>query len=870
MTRPTQRNDVAIAMRKERQHSSTPDELPPFERPDERSLSSDSDRGRSQGEPRHLTNGSVPGRVNGLSVRGRVNGLVNGFTNGRINGLRNGRINGLINGFTNGRVNGLRNGRINGLVNGFTNGRINGLKDGKQSRYNGLVNGLEHKTGLVNGNSFINGFRMPGARRRMPLSKKNSSLRLAVVLAMVALVVITPFLLIFSMPESAIKIDGYFFDWERAGYFQEMKATAASDVDIRGYSTVVGQGVLYGYISTADNMFSLDNGEPTALYGFFDMDNNPGTGYIIDGIGADKMVEIMGWNGTMKSATVSDFLVGFERMDFSGFAYRMPVDAIPADNKIEFSFHMSGTQNPAALFMSKNVQGQEDASQYTVRFGEPALKVMAELVMPDVIPVDSRERVMDLGFESVRGNFTITGLTFEKLGTASNYRISAYDDLQVIGYSNGAALTFEPALEIKEGYGRSLSIYVEIDGSEISSSFGLSLNATGIGTLSGPATVDEIQVSNRVAYVSEVPHSVVIDGAFADWRYGFIMIDNANDVRLANGSLINDPSIDITGYGMYIDQKDVAMYLSVADRIFNGTSIPKNITIPVPTEGLPNIEGQQLIGADIAGAMLDTDLDPSTGARFSDTFGADYLVFITGKKGRIIQSELYAWDASQVNATWRFVERVSSAVDSKRMEFAFNFSALSMSDLDVAAVSFFMTDWKAATDYSDGILPLAKWQIGMYSKAFGGILINEVYNIKGTSVDWIELFNTGSQSITLTGWVIYDGTTAVYTFGAITIAPGDFIVVYDLSISKNGNLRLANAGGQLIDSVTAKESSTTKSFSRIGSPPYATWRNTVITPGALNAGQVPIPEFSDILVPLIGIIGAFTFIKARRRKVKDG
>jgi hypothetical protein len=849
-------------MRKERQHSSTPDDLPPFERPDERSSRSDSKKDRPQDAPRHLINDSVPGRVNGLSVRGRVNGLVNGFTNGRINGL--------INGFTNGRVNGLRNGRINGLVNGFTNGRINGLKDGKQSRYDGLVNGLEHKTGLVNGNSFINGFRMPGARRRMPLSKKNSSLRLTIVFVMVAIVIITPFLLIFSMPESTIKIDGYFFDWERAGYFQEMKATAASDVDIRGYSTVVGQGVVYGYISTADNMFSRDNGEPSALYGFFDMDNSPTTGYIIDGIGADKMVEIIGWNETVKSATVSDFPVGFDRADFSGFFNRMQIDAIPADNKIEFSFRMSGTQNPATLFMSKDIQGQEDESQYTVRFGMPALRVTAELVMPDVIPVSSRERVIDLGLESARGNFTITDLTFEKLGTASQYRISVFDDLQAMGYSNGATVTFEPALEIKEGYGKQLSVYVEIDVGEISSSFGLSLNATGIGSTSGPATVDEVQILDRVAYVSEVPHSVVIDGAFADWRYGYIMTDNANDVRLANGSLINDPSIDITGYGMYIDQKDVAMYLSVADRICNGTSIPKNITIPVPMQGLPNPAGQQLIGADIAGAALDTDLDPSTGASFSGTLGADYLVFISGKKGRIIQSELYVWDSSQANATWRFVESVRSAVDSKRMEFAFNFSALSMGDLDVAAVGFFMTDWKSATDFSDGILPLAKWQIGMYSKAFGGMLINEVYNIKGTGADWIEFYNTGSQPITLTGWIIYDGTTAIYTFGIVTIAPGEIFVVYNLSISKNGNLRLADADGRLIDSVAAKESSTTKSYSRIGSPPYSTWRNAVITPGALNAGQVPIPEFSDILIPLIGIIGAFTFMRTRRRKVKDG
>jgi hypothetical protein len=216
------------------------------------------------------------------------------------------------------------------------------------------------------------------------------------------------------------------------------------------------------------------------------------------------------------------------------------------------------------------------------------------------------------------------------------------------------------------------------------------------------------------------------------------------------------------------------------------------------------------------------------------------------------------------------VESVRSAVDSKRMEFAFNFSSLSMSDLDVAAVSFFMTDWKMATDFSDGILPLGKWQIGMYSKAFGGILINEVYNNRGTT-DWIEFYNTGTLPITLTGWVIYDGTMVIYVFGAITINPGGLFVVTGLSLSKNGDLRLANAGGTLIDSVSARENGNPKSYARVGAPPYSTWKDLMPpSPGAVNPGQVPIPEFSDILIPLIGMIGMFAFMRTRRRKVKDG
>ena len=823
-----------------------------------------------------------PGFINGLSdpVKhsrsngGRINGLRSGRTNGlqsgMINGLRKGWAYGLTNGSVaesgNGRINGLKNGKTNGVkrgkVNGLPNGRTNGLSGGR-------TNGNGRKNGLINGNGFINGFRLTSAPKVIPLAKKNPSMRIVAVFAVVALVIIVPFLLVYSMPENVIKIDGYFFDWDRAGYFSEPGSNAPSDIDIREYSVVVSGRVIYGYISTDTAMFPQTRDAPASFFVFFDMDNDPLTGYIIDDIGADTMVEMTGFNGTVQPSlsAVHDFAWEADRNDFMGFGTGRNISVRGSDNKVEFSFSRISIGNPEVRFFSKSCIGCEDSSRYNIRYGEPALRAGVNYTLPEVISLNAQESVMELEFSTLRGDAIVSRLDFKQLGNATGYSLSVYDGSLLIGRSDGPNVFFAPALEVREGYGRLLSVMVSAERAQIGSSFGLSLNASGVN-VSGEvtSTVDEEQYGSKVAYVGAVPEGVVIDGAFGDWVNGYTMSDRAGDVSLQNGTILNDQSIDILEYGMYVNESDVAMYLSVEDYIMNGTILPKDVKLPVPSTGLPSVTTPEMRGTDIAGAVIDSDWNQSTGADVNGVLGADYLVLITGKKGRIVLSELYSWNPSG-NGSWEFKDSVRSAVDMKHMEFAFNFSNLPLGDYEIAAVGFFMTDWKGGTDYSDGVLPLGRWQIDGYMKAFGGIMINEVYNSKGQA-DYIEIYNTGSQPITLTGWRIYDGTTLLYTFGTVTVNAGEFYVIYNLAISKNGNLRMLDQAGGQIDAVAAKENANDRSYSRIGDPPYSVWRpNTPRTPGEINVGQtLMIPEFSDVALPVLLIPALFFLMRMRRRK----
>jgi len=825
-------------------------------------------RGRAQGgRVNGFTNGLTKARVNGFingMNRGRVNGFINGLARGRVNGFTNGLTKGRVNGFTNG----ITKGRVNGLINDLKGGRVNGLTNGKRGFFNGLINGLDRKNGWVNGNGFINGFRLTNVRRGIPLQRRNFPMRVAAVMVVAAIIILTPFYLISLMPDTAIKIDGYFFDWDRAGYFVENMDTASPDIDIREYSIVVWQNTVYCYISTEGRMFPLDEGSATAFYAMFDIDNNPGTGYIVDDIGADLMVKIVGWNGTIQLSHMSDFINSANRSDFKGFGIDFWIRAMAENNQLEFSFQTSNIENPTVRFFAKSWTGEEDSSMYVIKYQAPAMRATAEFVMPDVILPNVRERVINLVLEGQRGDIAINGFDFQRLGNATEYALYLYEGEKLISTSGDGLFELISPLVLREGHLRSLAVFAEVEACENICSFGMTLNATGVMTDDCTVVVEERQTLSKVSYVGSIPDGIIIDGAFADWMNGYVMLDGDNDVAFENGGLVADESVDILEYGMHVGTRDLSMYISVDDKICNGSLLPIDIILPISDQGLPLLETPELMGADVAAAVIDVDINTSTGAEFGDIMRGDYLVFIAGKKGKILLSELYEWDDND-NGSWSLLDSVKSAVDNRRMEFGFNLSHIPLDNNTIAVVGFFMTDWKGGTDYSDSLFPLGRWQEDWYKKEFGGIMINEVGHFK-SATDYVEFYNTGTEPISLDGWVLYDGRTPIYTFEDVVINPGELFVIEGFELSRVADIILVDDQGVVIDDVRTSEKKD-KSWGRTGDPPYPKWKVLTPTPGELNDGQTIIPEFSSILLPILVIVFLPLMIRIRKTwSEKDG
>src|SRR2546426_3138922 len=252
-----------------------------------------------------FTNGLLLGRIvrrrqgatNGL--RGRANAR-RGRTNGLTNGL--GRTNGLTNGL--GRTNGLTNelGRTNGLTNGL--GRTNGLTNGL-GRTNGVTNGLGRTNGLTNG---LRGVRTPGFRHLGSRGILHAAgWKLYVIPLVVAGLLLWP---LFSVPEHGpaypIRIDGQFNDWASVATEAMARGSGLNpNIDVVRFGVVDNLGPFAFYVEVAGT--ALQGGGPSpgtmdSMRIFVDIDGLATTGYRVDGLGADRMLDVSGYGGGGPSA----------------------------------------------------------------------------------------------------------------------------------------------------------------------------------------------------------------------------------------------------------------------------------------------------------------------------------------------------------------------------------------------------------------------------------------------------------------------------------------------------------------------------------------------------------------------------------------
>src|SRR5437016_1867632 len=278
---------------------------------------------------RGLTNGLALGR-RGAAKAGRTNGL-----RGRTNGLR-GRTNGLTNGL--GRTNGLTNGlgRTNGLTNGL--GRTNGLTNGL-GRTNGLTNGLGRTNGLTNGLAGIRrmGLRSSGFRGMV----RTAGWKLYVIPLVVVGLLLMPLFFVppYNGPQSPIQIDGQFSDW--AGVATEAMASGGvlnPNVDVVRFGVVPNLGSIAFFVEVAGS--ALMGGGPSpgtmdTVRIFIDIDGSTSTGYRIDGLGADRMIEVSGYAGRVQSSTLWEFDSNRNQRDWNGWIKGTSTPAAASGSRIE-------------------------------------------------------------------------------------------------------------------------------------------------------------------------------------------------------------------------------------------------------------------------------------------------------------------------------------------------------------------------------------------------------------------------------------------------------------------------------------------------------------------------------------------------------
>src|SRR5438309_867644 len=506
-------------------------------------------------------------------------GLTNGLVLSRAARRRAGKTNGLK-----GRTNGLR-GRTNGLTNGL--GRTNGLTNGV-GRTNGLTNGLGHSNGLTNGLGRTNGlaagratgFRSASLRGMM----RTAGWKLYVIPLVVVLLLLMPLFFVapYNGPQSPIQIDGQFNDW--AGVATEAMASGGvlnPNVDIVRFGVVPNLGPIAFFVEVAGS--ALTGGGPSpgtmdTVRIFIDIDGSASTGYRIDGLGADRMIEVSGYAGRVQSSTLWEFDANRNQRAWNGWIKGTATPAAASGSRIEAEAQWLAdvpTSVPVvATVHTVSWDKQVDRGDFPVSPGFGTLSIVSDPQVPDVI-AGNDVPLLRLTLTAHGQAIALNALQIEIAGTApanaaTSLRLTDGTNLlaQAAPASPNVRFSFAP---IQIAVGGPTTLFVVGDfASTTGDTFGVRLPAIHpFGVDGGVAALHENPGPRALGYLGVIPATPRIDGAFDEWNA--LSADPTNDVAPRD-----NPNIDLTHYGGLHDGSATFLYAEVFGRILGGTPTPEN------------------------------------------------------------------------------------------------------------------------------------------------------------------------------------------------------------------------------------------------------------------------------------------------------
>src|SRR5712691_3021612 len=499
-------------------------------------------------------------------------GLTNGLVLGRRGAAKAGRTNGLRS-----RTNGLR-GRTNGLTNGL--GRTNGLTNGV-GRTNGLTNGLGRTNGLTNGLGGFRsgGFRPAGVHRMM----QNAGWKLYLIpLVSVALLLLPLFFVPeYGGPAYPIRIDGQFADWNGIPRLTLASAAVNANIDITRVAVTDNIDFLSFYAEVRGRALQGDPSPARTMDAFFvfiDADGSAATGYRVQGLGADRLIQIEGWGGQIVSATLMEFDSNRDSNDWGGWFKATPVSAAASGNQIEFEASWDGIVLPKrpieAAFAARSWDGSEDIADATASSLNPFVVVRQQTGAPQLLASPQAD-IAAFTFDAVGGDVAITWINVTLTGTYRASTFSSFALVDAVGNTlaqssvmgsrldfgplsrsipGGGSLTARLRPSVNNNDGTTVGAFLKSPMDIIARSAGVSL----VGPLTAPTSL---------AYVGVIPSIARIDGGFAEWT-------NTTADAIGDMTPPGTQDVDISRYSFASSGGNVTFMVQTVGTVLNGTLVP--------------------------------------------------------------------------------------------------------------------------------------------------------------------------------------------------------------------------------------------------------------------------------------------------------
>ena len=736
----------------------------------------------------------------------------------------------------------------------MTNGRRFGFISSSLGRTNGITNGF------VNGAGAVNGFRLSYQQRHVKASKVDMRKKVVAIVVIVALLIAVPYVLVFNFPKSTIEIDGYFMDWLTATIYRETPDSYNPDIALVAYGMKYDFMGAYFYLKTEGSILQGQDDGADGFYIFIDRDGNSATGYSVRGLGADSLITVVGWDLSVAKAYVSHFNNSRSSLDFNGFVASSEAKVAFYGHELELSAELSVGQRTKVVVYTRHSASASDWSDVSFNTRDPAIEIVEDFDAPSILPRTYDQHVLSLNLTSKGASAAVTGLNFDYLGNVTPVYIRVVEDRELIGFSTSKEVTFNHPLTIDEIPSR-IRVSVDLPSDAEAKSFGLRLNKTDPITLDGNATwtIDNVQTGSMISYIVTIPWQIVVDGAFEDWAWRAPIKDLLCDAYSNDSRNCKSGDIDIDTVKTASSTTVASFYMSVNGTMLGGSSVPSDLVrFVIPSE--PGEPAGDIVetpenanGSDFAFVFIDSDLNHSTGYQVG---GSEVSIAVFGKGNTILSSRMYMFEDSE----WVDRGSISAAIDLYQIEIGATYSDLGLNSSVRYPLTFMTQDWSGRNDNVSVIMPA---RLTARTDAYGGIIMNEIWSQKKAN-DWIELYNTGTTPISLAGWTLEVNDVVVYTFPAITIQPGQLYVIGNLDFGYGTNYELITSSGVVTDQVTTPYWME-KTYGRTGNPPYSSWIEMSPSKGKLNAGQVVIPEFETLIIPLAIIPIMLIAIRQRRK-----
>jgi len=463
-------------------------------------------------------------------------------------------------------------GRTNGLASatrGWPRGATNGLASGLSSTRSGMTNGL------TNGSGFTNG--LGSARYRQEAVVRRWKIYLIPLLVAVLLVV--P-LLVSDSPGGPypIKIDGEFSDWTGVPLLSASAVPAVPpNIDLVRFGVTDNVDFLAFYFEVAGTALEGGGSPPImdTFRAFLDVDRNPDTGYGIAGLGADRLVEVSGSGGTVRSSALWEWDTGRDRLDWNGWIRSVWIDAAAGGSRVEANVDwlalVPEKRAIDVMFHAMAYDGAVDAGEHAASTTAGSLRVLETSIVPELISgptvslvrFDLTAAVRDLTYDSV--TIALIGTAPGSAVPSLHLLVGAGAELGVLAPVNGEVTFQFPPRTLRPGDTDVLTLVADTLATS-GDTLGAHIEG-GEDVRAGSAAVSVVRsnAARAVGYLGVIPSQAVVDRGFAEWT---------NATTDATGESGIPARVDLADYSFYLNAQRASVYFRVSGPVLDGAAVP--------------------------------------------------------------------------------------------------------------------------------------------------------------------------------------------------------------------------------------------------------------------------------------------------------